>query len=81
MNARHPTIDKTRQDKTMFYLESYTDLYKYECVIWEMRGGGGEGGLHSFLPFYFRDRAFSISRTRLSRSLEQAKGAASEESS
>ena len=28
----------------MFYLESYTDLYKYDCVIWEMReGGGGEG--------------------------------------
>ena len=28
--------------------------------------------LPSFLPFYFRVRTFSIQRTRLSRSLEQA---------
>ena len=44
-------------------------------------GGGGEGGeegwLRSFLSFYFRDRAFSISRTRLPRSLEQTRGAVS----
>ena len=50
-------------------------------MIWETRGGGGGGLLRSFLPFYVRDRAFSISRTRLSRSLEKAKRAADEESS
>lgn len=40
---------------------------KYECVIWEKGAVTGE----SFHPFYFRVRAFSVSRTRLSRSLEQ----------
>ena len=42
-------------------------------------GGAGKKGrvrapsLSSFLPFYFRVRAFSIQRARLSRSLEKAK--------
>ena len=36
------------------------------------KGGGGALPLPSFLPFYFLVRAFSISRTRLSWSLEQA---------
>ena len=44
---------------------------KYECDI-----GRACWWLHSFLPFYFRDYAFSISRIRLSRSLEQNSGAA-----
>ena len=36
------------------------------------RGGGREKGKGSFLTFYLRVRAFSIQRTRLSRSLEHA---------
>ena len=37
------------------------------------RGEKGEApSLPSFLPFYFRLRAFSIQRAQLSRSLEQA---------
>lgn len=40
---------------------------KFEGVIWEKGAVTGK----RFLPFYFRVRAFSISRTRLSRSLEQ----------
>ena len=39
---------------------------KYECVMCEKK----------FLPFSFRVRAFSISRTPLSRSLEQARRSA-----
>ena len=34
--------------------------------------GSVDPPLPSFLPFYFRLRAFSIQRTRLSRSLQQA---------
>lgn len=41
---------------------------QYERVIWE-KGAVAE---KRFLPFYFRVRAFSIPRTRLPRSLEQA---------
>ena len=35
-------------------------------------GGYAASALSSFLPLYFRLRTFSIQRTRLSRSLEQA---------
>ena len=51
-----------------------TRTRKYERVISRDLGKGGGGGkkegraalpLPSFLPFYFRDRAFSISRTQL----------------
>ena len=49
---------------------------KYEHVIWE-NGGREKGGrvalpLPSFFLFYFLVRAFSISWTWLSRSLQQA---------
>ena len=55
------------------------------CQIWPIRGyttswytGTGRSkkwlqALPSFLPFYFRVCAFSIQRTRISRSLEQTK--------
>ena len=36
------------------------------------KGGSAASALPSFLPLYFRVRTFSVQRTRLSRSLEQA---------
>ena len=39
---------------------------------WGTRKVGGAGKRKSFLPFYFRVCAFSIQRTRLSKSLQQA---------
>ena len=61
------------------------DTRKYERMIWEKEAVAGKRNgereresssalpLPSFLPFYFRVRAFSISLTRPSRSLEQAR--------
>ena len=43
---------------------------KYECVIREKRAVEGKKE-ESFLPFYFRIHALSISRTRLSRSQQE----------
>ena len=42
--------------------------------IWARDLGKAGWWFRSFLPFYFRGRAFSISLSRLSRSLEEAGG-------
>ena len=50
----------------------YQELVSRNGSFKEMITGSVAPPLPSFLPFYFRLRAFSIQRTRLSRSLQQA---------
>ena len=61
-----------------YNLSNLTNQRVYQELVYrngsfkEMITGSAAPALPSFLPFYFRVRAFSIQRTRLSRSLEQA---------
>ena len=61
-----------------YNLSNLTNQMVYQELVYrngsfeEMITGSSGPALPSFLPFYFRVRAFSIQRARLSRSLEQA---------
>ena len=61
-----------------YNLSNLTNQRVYQELVYrngsfkEMITGSAAPALPSFLPFYFRVCAFSIQRTRLSRSLEQA---------